>query len=65
MTAFARVLWTEAEAIFFVMAMGLFKEVWDEKFGSGFSFLDLAANVAGCMLALYFIRLFPEPIFHA
>ena len=55
-TVFARTLWPESWVFLFVMTIGLLKEVWDAKFGSGFSFLDLVANLFGCLLALYLIR---------
>lgn len=65
MTVFSRILWTEQWAVFFVMTIGLLKEIWDARFGSGFSILDLVANAAGCLLALYLIRLLPGSLFHA
>jgi|GEM_PF-4711650 len=63
MTVFARILWQEPWAIFFVMTIGLLKEIWDERFGSGFSLLDLAANAVGCMLAVYFTQHLTGSIF--
>ena len=57
MMIFARVIWPESWAIFFVMSIGLLKEIWDGKFGSGFSIMDLVANAAGCLAAFSLIRI--------
>ncbi len=63
MMIFASVIWPETWAIFFVMVIGLLKEIWDEKFGSGFCILDLVANAAGCLAAFSLIRIVSTPLF--
>lgn len=39
-------------AIIFVLLIGLLKEVWDLFWGSGFCWIDMAANVFGIIVAM-------------
>jgi len=39
-------------AVVAVMLIGLAKECWDHYFGSGFCWIDMAANLLGIMAAL-------------
>lgn len=41
-----------AVAIIFVLLIGLLKEVWDHFWGSGFCWIDMAANVFGIIVAM-------------
>ena len=46
-------------SILFASLVGLFKEIWDHYYGSGFCWYDMLANGLGIILALlcYFILL--------
>lgn len=48
-------LWSAASL---VLLIGLVKEVWDHYWGSGFCWIDMAANVLGILVALPCVWLF-------
>lgn len=48
-------LWS---AVSLVLLIGLVKEVWDHFWGSGFCWIDMAANVLGILVALPCVWLF-------
>lgn len=59
----ACILWPAAWALAAVFLLGLAKECWDSRFGSGFCFFDIFANILGSGLALIFTRALPGALF--
>lgn len=56
----ARFLWPAPWAFAAVFLLGLGKEFWDRRFGSGFCYFDILANILGCTFALALTVAFPE-----
>jgi len=52
LTAAALLTCSPLAAFALVFLLGLVKEFWDEYFGSGFCFFDMAGNVVGSLFAL-------------
>ena len=52
LTVGALLFLTVGEAFVVVFLIGLAKEFWDELYGSGFCFYDVAANLLGSFTAL-------------
>lgn len=48
----ALILWPAQQAIAVVFLIGLAKEFWDARFGSGFCMFDMAGNVLGMIACL-------------
>jgi hypothetical protein len=44
-------------AVALVFAIGIGKECWDQRYGSGFCFWDIGANILGIAAAILLIRL--------
>lgn len=63
LTIAACILWPVAWAFTAVFLLGLAKECWDSRFGSGFCFFDMFANLLGSSLALIFTRALPGALF--
>jgi len=63
MTMAAQVLWPTGWAVAAVFAVGLVKELWDERYGSGFCFVDLACNLIGITAAAMLCAVLPEGVF--
>lgn len=56
----ARMLWPSPWAFAAVLLLGFGKELWDKRFGSGFCYFDILANILGCTFALILTVVFPE-----
>lgn len=54
LTLGALALWSAALAFTAVLAIGLAKEFWDARYGSGFCWFDMAGNLLGCTAGLCF-----------
>lgn len=63
LTLAARVIWPPHWAFIAVFLIGLAKEFWDMRFGSGFCFFDLGANLLGSSAALSLAEAFSGPVF--
>jgi hypothetical protein len=63
MTLAANVLWPPLWAIAAVFALGLTKEFWDHRYGSGFCFIDIACNLIGIAGAIVVVFFLPEGVF--
>jgi hypothetical protein len=63
LTLAANVLWPSHWAIPAVFMIGLSKELWDLKFGSGFCIFDLLANVLGIFAATVLAKELSGPVF--
>ena len=48
-------LWSAPQAFVAVLALGLAKECWDHRYGSGFCLFDMAGNVVGSVAGLLFV----------
>jgi hypothetical protein len=59
----ARILWPAPWAFFAVFLLGLAKECWDSRYGSGFCLFDICANIIGSTFALFFTSLLPGTLF--
>ena len=59
----ARILWPAPWAFVAVFLLGLAKECWDSRFGSGFCVFDICANLIGSAFALIFTSILPGPLF--
>lgn len=57
------ILWPVAWAFAAVFLLGLAKECWDSRFGSGFCFFDMFANILGSSLAIIVTRALPGALF--
>lgn len=63
LTLVAYLLWPLAWAVAAVFALGLAKEYWDHRHGSGFCFVDIAGNLIGIGGAVLVSFLLPREIF--
>ena len=63
LTLSAHVLWPLAWAVAAVFLVGLIKECWDQRYGSGFCLVDLASNVIGIFAAATLCTLLPRGVF--
>ncbi len=63
LTLAARLLWPMPWAIAVVVLLGLAKECWDARFGSGFCWYDLVSNLAGICVALLITVLLPDGLY--
>lgn len=61
----ARLLWPAPWAFAAVLLLGLAKECWDSRFGSGFCLFDIFANVLGATLALVLTNALPGTLFES
>lgn len=59
LTVFFRLIWPTEWSLLFVVLLGVGKECWDHRYGSGFCLYDLTANLVGICLALFFTGFFP------
>ena len=59
----AHVIWPAPWAFSAVFVLGLTKEVWDHRFGSGFCFFDIVANLLGSGAALTLSCALPGTLF--
>jgi len=59
----ARFLWSAPWAFLIVFLIGLAKEFWDIRWGSGFCFYDIVANLLGSTSALMLAATLPDSIF--
>lgn len=64
LTVAGHLVWPPGLAVAVSLLLGVGKELWDERYGSGFCWLDLVANALGIALGAAFVRLLP-PIFLA
>jgi hypothetical protein len=51
--AIALLFFSELNAFLLTFAIGVVKEIWDEYFGSGFCYFDMAANCVGIFTAFF------------
>lgn len=63
LTLAGHVLWPLAWAVAAVFALGLAKEYWDHRYGSGFCVVDIACNLIGIACAVAASFLLPEELF--
>lgn len=63
LTLAAHVLWPAAWAIGAVFLVGLAKECWDLRYGSGFCRVDLACNLIGIFAAAALCANLPKGVF--
>lgn len=56
----AQLLWPAMWAFVAVFSIGIFKEFWDSRFGSGFCMFDVFANILGIFSA--FVLTFVIPV---
>lgn len=63
LTLAAHILWPLAWAVAAVFALGLAKECWDHRHGSGFCFVDIACNLIGIACAVAASFLLPGELF--
>lgn len=63
MTMAGHVLWPAGWAVAVVFIVGLAKEFWDQRYGSGFCFVDLACNLIGIVAAAMLCALLPKGVF--
>ncbi|MDD2777151.1 MAG: hypothetical protein PHU06_14460 [Gallionella sp.] len=59
----ARYLWPAPWAFLIVFSIGLAKEFWDVRWGSGFCFYDIVANLLGSSSALMLTATLPDSFF--
>lgn len=59
LTLAARVLWPAPWALAAVLLVGLAKELWDSRFGSGFCWFDMVGNLIGIMAGLFVAEQLP------
>ncbi len=52
LTLLALMLWSAPLAFLAVFLLGLAKECWDARYGSGFCFFDMAGNLIGSTVGL-------------
>lgn len=65
LTLFALLLWPTPWAFSAVFMIGLAKECWDSRYGSGFCVFDLLANITGSSFALVFAWALPGTLFNS
>lgn len=65
LTLSALLLWPLPWAFFAVFLVGVAKECWDSRFGSGFCVFDLFANLVGSSTAIFFAWALPGTLFHS
>lgn len=63
LTLCAHVLWPPLWAITTVFLIGLAKEFWDQRYGSGFCLVDLACNLVGILAAAVLCAILPQGVF--
>lgn len=63
LTMTAHVLWPAAWAVAAVFVVGLAKECWDRRYGSGFCFIDMAFNVIGIAAGATLCAVLPKGVF--
>lgn len=59
LTLAARFFWPVPAAFAAVFLLGLAKEGWDSRFGSGFCWFDMTGNLVGIVAALLLAGAFP------
>lgn len=59
----AQFLWPAPWAFAVVFLIGFAKECWDSRFGSGFCFFDMFANIVGSSAALLLTLALPGTLF--
>lgn len=67
LTLAAWLVWSPLLAFAVVFLLGLAKECWDARYGSGFCFFDMAGNLIGSVagLLLVFVMAFALPPVHS
>ena len=65
LTLAAMILWPPAWAFMGVFLLGLAKECWDSRFGSGFCLFDISANILGSLCAISIAGVLPGMLFVA
>lgn len=63
LTIWGLLLWPPSLAMSLVLIIGLLKELWDERYGSGFCSADFLFNLGGIAFAMAFYLSAPEGIF--
>lgn len=63
LTLCAHILWPAAWAVGAVFLIGLAKEFWDQRYGSGFCLVDLACNLIGILAAAMLCAILPKGVF--
>jgi hypothetical protein len=63
LTVGAQLFWPMFWAFLSVFILGVAKECWDSRFGSGFCFFDIIANLLGSCSALVFVSILPGSLF--
>lgn len=61
----ANFLWSAPWAFAAVFVLGLAKECWDIRFGSGFCLFDILANLLGSSFALLLTSALPSTLFES
>lgn len=64
MTISADFIWPLPWAAFCVLLTGILKELWDQRYGSGFCFLDMTSNLLGIASAAIMAQLLPSVLFN-
>ena len=65
LTLFALLLWPVPWAFSAVFIIGLAKECWDSRYGSGFCVFDLLANLMGSSFAMALAWALPGTLFNS
>ena len=63
LTIAARILWSAPIAFAIIFVIGILKECWDHRYGSGFCIYDIFANVVGSTFALILTSGLPGTLF--
>lgn len=63
LTLAAHLFWPLVWAVTAVMALGLAKEYWDHRHGSGFCYIDIAGNLVGITGAVIISLMLPQSVF--
>ncbi len=63
LTLLAQILWPAGWAIASVFLVGLIKEFWDHRYGSGFCVIDLTCNLLGIFTAVLLCTFLPQEVF--